>query len=62
MRCISAIDAILTDLGIENPDLLNPAKQRSREDWLRLKGYRERLAASGYVGNGDPLEVWAQNC
>lgn len=40
---------ILTELGVENPDLLNPAKQRSREDWLRLRSYRERLAATPYV-------------
>ncbi len=45
---------ILTDLGVENPDLLNPAKQRSREDWLRLKSYRERLAASPYVWKRRP--------
>lgn len=45
---------ILTDLGIENPDLLNPAKQRSREDWLRLKSYRERLAGTPYAWRRRP--------
>lgn len=42
---------ILTELGVENPDLLNPEKQRSREDWLRLKSYRDRLAAHPYLWN-----------
>ena len=32
---------VLVDLGIENPDLLDPNKQRSHEDWLRLESYRE---------------------
>jgi polyferredoxin len=32
---------ILSNLGIENPDLLDPNKQRSHEDWLRLESYRE---------------------
>ncbi|MBD0304897.1 MAG: calcium-binding protein, partial [Tolypothrix sp. T3-bin4] len=34
---------ILFELGIENPDLLDPKKQRSHEDWLRLESYREIL-------------------
>ncbi|MEP0859414.1 4Fe-4S binding protein [Trichocoleus sp. DQ-U1] len=34
---------ILGELGIENPDLLDPRKQRSPEDWLRLESYREIL-------------------
>lgn len=34
---------ILGELGIENPDLLDPKKQRSHEDWLRLESYREIL-------------------
>ncbi|MBV8885350.1 MAG: hypothetical protein JO235_15340 [Chroococcidiopsidaceae cyanobacterium CP_BM_RX_35] len=33
----------LLELGIENPDLLDPKKQRSHEDWLRLESYREIL-------------------
>ncbi|MEP0776830.1 4Fe-4S binding protein [Microcoleus sp. ZQ-A2] len=32
---------ILSNLGIENPELLDPNKQRSHEDWLRLESYRE---------------------
>lgn len=34
---------ILLELGIENPDLLDPKKQRSHQDWLRLESYREIL-------------------
>ncbi|MEI2580198.1 4Fe-4S binding protein [Scytonema sp. PRP1] len=35
--------AVITELGVEDPELLHPAKQRSREDGLRLEGYREAL-------------------
>ena len=35
--------AVITELGVEDPKLLHPAKQRSREDGLRLEGYREAL-------------------
>lgn len=34
---------ILNTLGIENPDLLDPTLQRSREDGLRLEGYQNKL-------------------
>jgi FHA domain/Cyclic nucleotide-binding domain len=34
---------ILDNLGIENPDLLNPAVQRNREDRLRLESYQRYL-------------------
>ncbi|MFG6107648.1 hypothetical protein U2F10_35825 [Leptothoe sp. EHU-05/26/07-4] len=36
--------ACLADVGIDDPDLLNPDRQQSREDWLRLEGYRLVLA------------------
>lgn len=34
---------ILTELGVENPDLLDPSKRRSRENQLRLDSYRQAL-------------------
>ena len=34
---------VLTELGIENPELLDPNKQRSRENLIRLESYREAL-------------------
>ncbi|MFW9264771.1 4Fe-4S binding protein [Nostoc sp. CALU 546] len=34
----------LTELGIEDPDLLDPNKQRNREDHLRLQSYRHQIA------------------
>jgi hypothetical protein len=34
---------VLTELGVENPDLLDPTKHHSREDWLRQEGYREAV-------------------
>ncbi len=34
---------ILNTLGIENPGLLDPSVQRSREDGLRLEGYQNKL-------------------
>lgn len=34
---------ILTELGVENPDLLVPNKRRSRENLLRLESYRQAL-------------------
>ncbi|OCR02673.1 hypothetical protein BCD67_15940 [Oscillatoriales cyanobacterium USR001] len=34
---------VLATLGVENPDLLNPEKQRSRENTLRLESYRKAL-------------------
>jgi FHA domain/Cyclic nucleotide-binding domain len=36
---------ILASLGVENPELLNPAVQKSREDRLRLEGYQRSLEA-----------------
>jgi hypothetical protein len=35
--------AILNNLGIENPSLLDPTVQRSREDRLRIEGYQNKL-------------------
>lgn len=34
---------VLEELGIEDPELLNPSKQRSRENSVRLTGYRKAL-------------------
>ncbi len=34
---------ILDELGIENPDLLNPDRQRSLENQVRLTGYQQSL-------------------
>ncbi|MGK7927112.1 MAG: cyclic nucleotide-binding domain-containing protein, partial [Spirulina sp.] len=34
---------LLTELGIENPDLLNPAKTKTKESQLRLESYQEAL-------------------
>lgn len=36
-------EAILTELGVENPSLLDPNKQRTREDYARLQGFRNRI-------------------
>ena len=35
--------AILTELGIEDPDLLDPGKKRTRENQLRIESYRQAL-------------------
>ncbi|MGK7925093.1 MAG: hypothetical protein AB4290_07570, partial [Spirulina sp.] len=34
---------LLTDLGLENPDLLNPYKSKTKETQLRLQSYQEAL-------------------
>ncbi|WP_414545154.1 cyclic nucleotide-binding domain-containing protein [Nostoc sp. CCY0012] len=34
---------VLEELGIEDPELLNPARQRSLENQIRLSGYRKSL-------------------
>ncbi|MGF1481629.1 MAG: calcium-binding protein [Cyanophyceae cyanobacterium] len=34
---------LLTELGIEEPSLFDPQRQRTREDWARLQGFRHRL-------------------
>ncbi|MCC5618426.1 cyclic nucleotide-binding domain-containing protein [Nostoc sp. CHAB 5836] len=36
---------VLTELGVEDPDLLDPSKQRSREDQVRLQSYRDQIAS-----------------
>jgi len=36
---------VLTELGVEDPDLLNPSKQRNRENQVRLQGYRDQIAS-----------------
>jgi hypothetical protein len=36
-------EQILTELGVENPNLFDPSKQRTREDWARLQGFRNRI-------------------
>lgn len=40
---------VLTELGIESPDLLNPSKQRTRENQVRLQSYYDQIA--GMVGS-----------
>ncbi|MGK7954712.1 MAG: cyclic nucleotide-binding domain-containing protein [Crocosphaera sp.] len=40
---------ILTELGVEDPDLLDPTQQRSRENQLRLQSFRQRIR--GMVGS-----------
>lgn len=34
---------ILTELGVEDPDLLDPNQKRSRENQLRLQSFRQRI-------------------
>lgn len=34
---------ILTELGVKNPNLLDPQNHRSREDWWRQESYREAM-------------------
>ena len=34
---------VLTELGIENPNLFDPNQQRTREDWARIQGFRNRI-------------------
>jgi hypothetical protein len=36
---------VLTELGVEDPDLLNPSKQRTRENQARLQSYSDQLAS-----------------
>ena len=36
-------EQILIELGVENPSLFDPNKQRTREDIARLKGFRNRI-------------------
>ena len=36
---------VLTELGVEDPDLLDPSKQRTREDQVRLQSYRDQIAS-----------------
>lgn len=36
---------VLTELGVENPDLLNPSKQRTRENQVRLQNYHDQIAS-----------------
>ncbi|MEA5536027.1 4Fe-4S binding protein [Crocosphaera sp. XPORK-15E] len=40
---------ILTELGVEDPDLLDPNQKRSRENQLRLQTFRQRIR--GMVGS-----------
>ena len=40
---------ILTELGVEDPDLLDPNQKRSRENQLRLQSFRQRIR--GMVGS-----------
>jgi hypothetical protein len=36
---------VLTELGVENPDLLNPSKQRTRENQVRLQSYQDQIVS-----------------
>jgi hypothetical protein len=36
---------VLTQLGVEDPDLLNPSKQRTRKNQVRLPSYRDQIAS-----------------
>lgn len=36
---------VLTELGVEDPDLLNPSKRRTRENQVRLQSYRDQIAS-----------------
>jgi hypothetical protein len=40
---------VLTELGVENPDLLNSSKQRTRENQVHLQSYHDQIA--GMVGS-----------
>lgn len=40
---------VLTELGVENPDLLNSSKQQTRENQVRLQSYHDQIA--GMVGS-----------
>lgn len=53
---------ILSELGIENPDLLNPNKQVSREDQLRIDSYRQALEEKlvDLLESGMPLQTALQ--
>ncbi len=35
---------VLTELGVEDPDLLNPSKQRTRKNQVRLQSCRDQIA------------------
>jgi hypothetical protein len=34
---------VLTELGVEDPDLLDPSKQRTRENQVRLQSFRDQI-------------------
>lgn len=53
---------ILTEVGIESPDLLDPSKQRSKENQLRLESYRQALELQllELVETGVPLQLALQ--
>lgn len=50
--------AVLSELGVEDPTLLDPQKQLSRENTLRIEGYRRglELLIQEMVEKGTPLE------
>lgn len=57
---------VLEELGIEDPELLNPDRQRSLENQIRLSGYRkslERLMLLQRQGNNrdNKLDILEQN-
>jgi hypothetical protein len=36
---------VVTELGVEDPNLLNPRKQRTRENQVRMHCYRDQIAS-----------------
>jgi hypothetical protein len=36
---------VLTELGVKDPDLLNPSKQRTRKNQVRMHCYRNQIAS-----------------
>ncbi|HAC63612.1 MAG TPA: cyclic nucleotide-binding protein [Cyanothece sp. UBA12306] len=49
---------ILTELGVEDPDLFDPNQQRSRENQLRMQSFRSRIR--GMVGGSGKRRRGAQ--
>ncbi|BAZ09200.1 cyclic nucleotide-binding protein [Calothrix sp. NIES-4071] len=47
---------VLSELGIEDPELLNPDRQRSLENQIRLSGYRKSLERLMLLQNTDGLQ------
>jgi hypothetical protein len=48
---------VLEELGVEDPELLNPSKKRSRENLVRLTGYRKALERMVCCGSVSLVEI-----